>query len=104
MGIVAGAVFGQFEEGVLDLGQTGDAAVLLLHSPAAEHGDFEGSVFVFFVPEIEVANGDTDDVAKGGVFVAVAQLHDISLAGIVYDAFFKPFDFEDLHFHDEPAA
>jgi hypothetical protein len=31
-------------------------------------------------------------------------LHDIGFAGIVDDAFFKPFDFEDLHFHDEPAA
>jgi len=42
-GVIAGIVFGQLEKRVLDVGQTGDAGMLLLHAPAAEHGYFVGA-------------------------------------------------------------
>jgi len=88
----------------LNLRKSSLTAVLLLHTPAAQHGHLEPPLLVLLRPQIEIADRHADDVARGRVFVRIAELHDIRFARVIDDALLEPFDLEHLHLHDEPPA
>src|SRR5262249_44630988 len=79
-------------------------AVLLLHSPAAQHGHSEATILILLGPEVEVTDCHTNDVAQRRVLIGIPKLHHICFAGVVDDPLLEPLDLENLHLDDEPAA